>query len=46
MAYFAKLGPGNVVLEVHRVVNDVIIDKFPENVVGYWCKVLNTIVIL
>jgi hypothetical protein len=26
MAYFAKLGPGNVVLEVHRVVNDVIID--------------------
>lgn len=25
---------------------NTIIDKFPDNVVGYWCKVLNTIVIL
>ena len=25
---------------------NTIVDKFPDNVVGYWCKVLNTIVIL
>lgn len=25
---------------------NTIINKFPDNVVGYWCKVLNTIVLL
>jgi hypothetical protein len=25
---------------------NTITDKFPDNVVGYWCKVLNTIVLL
>ena len=25
---------------------NTIINKFPDNVVGYWCKVLNTVVLL
>ena len=34
-------------LTINKVdTENTIVDKFPDNVVGYWCKVLNTIVIL
>ena len=34
-------------LTINKVDSEnTITDKFPDNVVGYWCKVLNTIVIL
>jgi len=34
-------------LTINKVDSEnTITNKFPDNVVGYWCKVLNTIVIL